>query len=235
MRKELVLFSVLLISSACATSETVELKPAVRDFTPENTAIVVVEFQKQWTEPRFPGVYYRMIRKQYESRNVYEQTVRLLTSARSAEYPVVQAPLIIDPKEKKGIFAWLTMGNVFTKGRERSEFTEGIVAKTDHIVSGRYGFNGFLGSDLEKTLNKTGAKNILFCGFTTEHCVDMTMNAAEKKGYTAWLIPECTATKNARLQKKTEEKWGHAERIVSLSEAVEVFNKEALHNNDPWD
>lgn len=208
------------MSKACATGEIIELETASPDFSPENTAIVVVEFQKQWTEP---GLYNRMIRKQYEPRNVFDETVRFLDAGRQTGYPVVQAPLIIDPKNKKGIFAWITFGQIFAKGKTGSEFTEGIVTKTDHIVSGRYGFDGFLGSDLDATLKDIGAKNLLFCGFTTEHCVDMTMNAAEKRGYTVWLIPECTATKNARLQAKTEKKWRDAGRLVQLENAITLF------------
>ena len=208
MHKILVSLWVVIMSTACATHDTVELKPAEPDFTPENTAIVVLEFQKQWTEPVFPKFYHKMIRKEYESRNVYDNTRQLLAMSRKADYPVVQAPLIIDPKNKKGKFAWITMGKVFTKGHKKSEFTDGIVEVGDHIIAGRYGFDGFLGSDLESTLKGVGAKNLLFCGFTTEHCVDITMEAAEKRGFTAWIIPECTATKNARLQAKTEKKMG---------------------------
>ncbi|MFK7733904.1 MAG: isochorismatase family cysteine hydrolase [Pseudomonadales bacterium] len=186
---------------------------------PENTAIFVVEFQNQWTEP---GLYNRMIKEQYDSRNVYENTVRLLSAARDRNFPVVQAPLVIDPKNKQGWFAWLTFGRFFTKGSRRAEFTNGIVQDTDIIVQGRAGFDGFVGSDLAEKLKETGAKNLLFCGFTTEHCVDMTMETALKKhGFDVWLIPDCTATKNARLQNKVEQKWSARNRLLTLENALD--------------
>ncbi len=75
-------------------------------FKPDDTAIVVVEFQNQWTEP---GIYNRMIKDQYDSRNVYINTMELLSTARDNDFPVVQAPLIIDPKRKRGRFAWLRL------------------------------------------------------------------------------------------------------------------------------
>ena len=205
---------------ASLTWATTAMSQTSLDFTPENTAIVVVEFQKQWTEPGFPGIYHRMIRKQYNERSVYDHTDSFLSHARASGFSIIQAPLIIDPRNKQGAFAWLTMGTVFTKGRRRSEFTDGIVADSDLIVTGRYGFDGFLGSALEQALKSDGAENVLFCGFTTEHCVDMTMDAAEARGYSAWLVPECTATKNARLQSKTERKWEQKGRLLPIEVAV---------------
>ncbi|QJB70488.1 isochorismatase family cysteine hydrolase [Parasphingorhabdus halotolerans] len=194
----------------------------VAQLTPSNTAVVVVEFQKQWTEP---GFYNRMIKSEYESRNIFENTVNLLDSARENNFPVVQAPLVIDPKNKKGWFAWLTFASFFTKGTKRAEFTDGIVKKSDIIVNGRYAFDGFKGSDLDAKLKKAGSKNLLFCGFTTEHCVDMTMKEAEERGYNVWLISDCTATKSQKLQKRVEESWNAKGRLLSMAQATAIFEK----------
>lgn len=197
-------------------------------FDADDTAIVVVEFQNQWTEP---GLYNRMIKEQYESRNVYGNTRVLLSAARKSGFPVIQAPLIIDPKNKRGWFAWLTLGRIFTKGSRRAEFTDGIVQDSDHIVTGRIGFDGFVGSDLDKTLKESGVKNLLFCGFTTEHCVDMTMDTAHAEhGYDVWLIPECTATKNAKLQRKTEDKWAEKGRVLPLTKALQAIERQNAIN-----
>ena len=214
-----------------AMSSSSEQQPNVQ-MNADNTAVVVVEFQKQWTEP---GFYHRMIRSEYTSRNVYQNTVRLLETARASQAPVIQAPLIIDPKKKKGWFAWLTFASFFTKGTTRAEFTDGIVKDSDIIVSGRYAFNGFVGSDLDVQLKKTGAKNLLFCGFTTEHCVEMTMNEAEKRGYNVWLVADCTATKNAKLQKKVEARWEAKGRLLDVAGAQNIFAPPGkISHAKPW-
>lgn len=191
---------------------------------PEDTAIVVVEFQNQWTEP---GLYNRMIKEQYDSRSVYDNTVKLLSAARDNNFPVVQAPLVIDPKKKRDWFAWLTFGRFFTKGTRRADFTDGILDDTDIVVGGRSGFDGFVGSDLAEKLKAMGASNLLFYGFTTEHCIDMTMETALKEyGFDVWLIPECTATKSARLQRKVERKWAEKDRLLPLERALHEIETE---------
>lgn len=65
---------------------------------------------------------------------------------------------------------------------------------------------GWMGSNLEELLENKGVKHLYFCGFTTEHCVEMTMNTLKEKGYNCILIRDCTATKNQRLQKKVEKR-----------------------------
>ena len=57
---------------------------------------------------------------------------------------IIHAPLIIDPEHKKGWFAWLTFGKVFTKGTRKVEITEGLFKEGDILVTGRYAFDAFV-------------------------------------------------------------------------------------------
>lgn len=78
--------------------------------------------------------------------------------------------------------------------------------KSDAEVTGRCGFDACEGSNLETMLKDLDKQNLLFCGFTTEHCVEMTMNTLSKKGFNCFLIADCTATKSKRLQNKVEKR-----------------------------
>ena len=44
-----------------------------------NTAILLIEFQKTWTEK---GIFYKLIKKEYLSRNVLGNTKQLISAAR---------------------------------------------------------------------------------------------------------------------------------------------------------
>ena len=88
-----------------------------------NSAILLVEFQKQWTEK---GLYHTLIKKQLNLRSVMENTRRFVSKARDNEVKIFHAPLIIDPNHKKGLFAHLTFGKVFTKGKKGSELSDGL-------------------------------------------------------------------------------------------------------------
>jgi nicotinamidase-related amidase len=167
-------------------------------------AIVLIEFQKQWTEK---GFYYRLIERQLKSRKVLENTHRLIKNARDKGIAVIHAPLIIDPKNKKGWLAHLTRGKVFTKGSWKSEITEGLYERGDLIVEGRYSFDAFKGSDFEELLKNNCLETLYFCGFTTDQCVAKTMKAALDKGYKCYLVSDCTAATNEAKQKKIEKKF----------------------------
>ncbi len=181
-----------------------------------NKAILLIEFQKTWTEK---GVFYRIIKKEYSSRNVLSNTKQLISEARKKGIKIIQAPLILDRSDKerykKTPFpARLTRR--FTVNTWKAEFTNGIYNESDIVVKGRYGFDACEGSDLEQLLKENGIKKIYVCGFTTDHCVKETMNSLINKGYNCILVSDCTATKSNKLQKKIEQEF----ETITSNEAI---------------
>jgi len=169
----------------------------------ENTAILLIEFQKTWTEK---GIFRKIIKKEYEQRNVLDNTKSLILNARKEGIQVIQAPLILDKKDKnykKTPFPARLLKR-FTKGTWKAEFTDGIYESTDLVIEGRYGFDATEGSNLEKILRQNNLKTVFVAGFTTDHCVKETMNSLIEKGFKCFMVSDCTATKNNKLQKKVE-------------------------------
>lgn len=172
----------------------------------ENTAILLIEFQKTWTEK---GIFRKIIKKEYEQRNVLNNTKKLIAEARKEGVTVIQAPLILDKKDvnyKKTPFPARLLRR-FTKGTWKAEFTDGIYEKTDIVVQGRCGFDACEGSDLEQLLKQNKIKTVFVCGFTTDHCVKDTMSSLAGKKFNCIMVSDCTATKNNKLQKKIENKF----------------------------
>ncbi len=62
------------------------------------TAILVIEFQKTWTKKSF---FHKLIKKEYEARNVYQNTKRLLEVARKNNFRIIQAPFVLDKNDKE--------------------------------------------------------------------------------------------------------------------------------------
>ncbi len=186
----------------------------------DRSAIVLIEFQKQWTEK---GLYYWLIKGQLNKRNVMQNSQALVKKARSKGFKIIHAPLIIDPKNKKGWLAYLTFGNVFTRGIWKSELSEGFYEEKDHVVKGRYAFDAFIGSDLENILRENNVKNLFLCGFTTDQCVVKTMRTAIEKGFNCYLVSDCTATMNRFFQWKTERKFrGKIVNYVDIMNGLKV-------------
>ena len=170
----------------------------------QKTAILLIEFQNQWTKK---GLYHRLIKGQLEKRGVLGNTKKLVNWARNEGIKIIHAPLVIDPRNKKGWLAFLTLGKVFTKGTWKSEISEGLFKEGDLLVKGRYAFDAFVGSDLEDILRQNGIETVFVCGFTTDQCVAKTMTTMMKKGFNAYLVSDCTATMNGFFQKRTEKKF----------------------------
>jgi len=186
-----------------------------------DTIILLIEFQKTWTEK---GIFYKLIRKEYESRNVLKNTINLVEAARRDGYKVIQAPLILDKEDKerykKTPFPARLLKR-FTKGTWKAEFTDKILDSTDIVIKGRYGFDACKGSNLEQTLIDNKIKTVLVCGFTTDHCVKETMNSLIDKGFNSIMVADCTATKNNKLQRKIELEF----KTITSNDAIEQINK----------
>ncbi|NOY06647.1 MAG: cysteine hydrolase [Chlorobi bacterium] len=184
------------------------------------TAIVLVEFQKQWTEK---GLFNRLIRKQLETRDVVERTRRLVKEARERGVTIIHAPLVVDTNRKKGWLAYLTFGKIFTKDTWKAELVQGLFAEGDIIARREYynlsGFDAFYKSGLEDELKTHGIKHVFICGFATDQCPSKTLRTALRKGFEAWLVADCTATFNGFFQKNAERK--HRERVVNSREFLE--------------
>ncbi len=169
----------------------------------EQVAILSVEFQKSWTDK---GFFNRLIKKELRRKDVINNTINLFNFARENGIKVIQAPLLIDKKDKnykKTPFPARLFGQL-TKGTWKAEFTEGVYKQSDIVAIGRYGFDATEGSNLEKILRENNIKTVYVCGFTTDHCIKETMNSLIEKGFKCIMVSDCTATRNNKLQKKIE-------------------------------
>ena len=181
-------------------------------------AILSIEFQKSWTDK---GFFNRSIKKELQRKDVINNTIDLLNFARKNKMKVIQAPLLIDKKDKnykKMPFPARLFGQL-TKGTWKAEFREGIYKQSDIVAVGRYGFDATKGSNLESLLQEKNIKTVYICGFTTDHCVKETMDSLIKKGYKCIMVSDCTATRNKKLQNKIEQNF----EIISSNDLIKKF------------
>jgi nicotinamidase-related amidase len=137
-------------------------------YDPSSTAIVLVEFQRQWTAP---GLYHRTIRRELARLGSIENAAALAAQARRAGALVVHAPLVIDPARKRGTLAHLTRGRVFRLGSPSAALEPRVHEPTDLIATGRTAFDPFTDSTLHELLRQHGTRTVLFAGFATDQCV----------------------------------------------------------------
>jgi len=184
----------------------------------KNDVIVLLEFQNQWTKP---GLFNLLVGREMRRNNVLKNAQTLLGVARKVGVPVLQAPLWVDPKNLKGLYAHLTRGMFFRKGSIKGAIDERIMVDTDIVIQGRTAFDAFVGSDLEETLKPYRGQRILFAGFATDQCVLKTILSAQKLGYDAWLISDVSATFFKFIQNNTENKLG--DKVINTASLVKEY------------
>jgi nicotinamidase-related amidase len=54
--------------------------------------------------------------------------------------------------------------------------------------------SAFIGTDLEKDLNKAGIKKVVILGLTTNHCISTSVRMANNLGFETILVSDATAT-----------------------------------------
>jgi len=170
-------------------------------------AILVVEFQKTWTQDSF---FHFLIKNEYTSRNIYENSISLLNNAREHKVNVIQSPFIIDINDKeiynKIPFLPKFLGQ-FKANTWRTEYTNGIFKNSDYEVKGRTAFDNTVDSNLIEILKELKTKIIYIMGFTTDHCVAETIDSLLKFGYEVILIKDASATFKNKVQLKMEDKY----------------------------
>lgn len=173
----------------------------------DEIAILVVEFQKTWTQDSF---FHLLIKKEYTTRNIYEKSINLLSHARKHDVKIIQSPFIIDKNDKKVYkkipFLPKLLGQ-FKANTWRAEYTDGIYEDSDYEVKGRTAFDNTIDSNLIQILKDLKTKTIYIMGFTTDHCVAETIDSLLKLGYKVILIKDASATFKHSVQLKMEDKY----------------------------
>lgn len=183
------------------------------------TILILNEYQKQWTER---GLYHNLIKGQLKERNVLENVERLIEEWRNNNLPIIHAPIIQDPQNKKGFLANVSNAGFFTKGTWKSEFTEGTYQNNDIVLQGRYTFNIFQGSDFDQVLKSNNIKTFFICGFTTSLCIKKTVEDARARGYNFIIINDCSATFTSFLQNRFDKQF--IEHITTSSDVIDSLN-----------
>ncbi|MGD1843652.1 MAG: isochorismatase family protein [Thermonemataceae bacterium] len=187
-----------------------------------NTAIIVIEFQKTWTQKG--NFLNRLIRKPLKKRQVISVTKRFLHLARQKDYTIIHTPLILDKSQKEQYKKMPLMPKLmgaFTANTWKAEFEEDIKEDSDLVAVGRTGFDACEGSNLQELVK--GYEYLLIAGFLTDQCVEATLQTLQAKGYTCIMISDSTATISNGIQQKIEKR----NPSMQTNELLAIMNQSA--------
>ena len=166
---------------------------------PNNTAVVLIEFQNDFTTEG--GKLHEAVKSVMDSTSMLDNTVAMVNQAREAGATIVHVPIQFAPDFREmsnspyGILKGCKDGEVFQKGTWGAEIVDALKPQSnDIVVEGKRGLDGFATTNLDFILRSRKIENVALAGFLTNCCVESTMRTAYELGYNVVTLKDCAAT-----------------------------------------
>ncbi len=184
---------------------TIEAEPYEFEFDPATTALVMIDFQRDFV---YPGGFGEALGNDTSPLlPALPPAERVLKACREAGLFVLHTreghrPDLSDLPPAKRIRGRgpTTIGDVGPMGRilVRGELGHDIVEEVYPIegepVVDKPGKGAFYATDLDAILKMKGIRQLIVCGVTTEVCVHTTVREANDRGYDALVLSDCVAS-----------------------------------------
>lgn len=203
-------------SMASSKKLEVDAQPYPFQFSPEHTAVIMIDMQRDFI---LPGGFGATLGNDV-SRLVPTVAVarRLFDWCRSLGMLVIHtkeahsADLSDCPKTKlnRGAPALRigdqgSMGRILIDGEVGSDFIEELAPLTGETVIVKPGKGAFYATELGRILTDKGITHLLLGGVTTEVCVQTTMREANDRGYECLLVEDATESYFPQFKQATLE------------------------------
>jgi biuret amidohydrolase len=191
---------------------TVKAEPYEFDFDPKTTALVMIDFQRDFVDP---GGFGEALGNDVSLlRRAVPPAERVLQAARNRGLFVIHTreghrPDLADcPPAKKargrlkaGIGDPGPMGRILVRGEYGHDLVKELQPVAGEPVVDKPGKGAFYATDLDSILKNRGIKQLVVCGVTTEVCVQTTVREANDRGYDCLVLEDCVASYFPEFQK----------------------------------
>jgi ureidoacrylate peracid hydrolase len=172
---------------------------------PQTTAIVLIEYQNDFTTPG--GVFYDGVKNVMHSNNMLTNTVEVADKCRAAGVAVMHAPISFAEGYGEltgnpyGILKGVVDNKAFRKGTWGAAIVDVLTPQPEDIViEGKRGLDAFASTNLDFVLRSKGIQTVVLGGFLTNCCVESTMRSAYERGFDVVTLSDCTATLSQEAQ-----------------------------------
>jgi ureidoacrylate peracid hydrolase len=196
------------LATALARAQELPKLPALdKILKPEQTAIVMVDFQNNFVAPK--GEHYAQMEKQYRETHVIDNAIDLVKRARGLGVQVIQVieGYSDDYRELDwGNGADFHRAQIVRQAWKSSDWNtalyEPMKSDKDIVLSDRKTLNGFGGNGLDTILKSRGIRNVAVGGFTADVCVYATTLAGYDLGYRMFALTDAIVSADAPLTKE---------------------------------
>jgi nicotinamidase-related amidase len=184
---------------------TVKAEPYEFEFDPSTTALLMIDFQRDFVDP---GGFGEALGNDVSLlRRAVPPAEAVLKAARAAGLVVIHTreghrPDLTDcPPSKKargrlkaGIGDPGPMGRILVRGEYGHDIVKELYPESGEPVVDKPGKGAFFATDLDAILKNRGIKQLVVCGVTTEVCVQTTVREANDRGYDCLVLEDCVAS-----------------------------------------
>ncbi len=179
----------------------------------KETAIVFIEFQNDFCKEG--GALYEGVKEQIKAQNTVVNAANCLRRARGKCLTLL-VPIVFEQDYGdmgcEGVLGPIHNNVVQTKAFRKGTWGGEIIdelkpTSEDIVIEGKRTLDAFHSSNLDFVLRVNCIKNVAFCGFLTNVCVEGTARSAYDKGYKVFLLKDCCAALSGEEQKYVEERF----------------------------
>lgn len=179
----------------------------------KETAIVFIEFQNDFCKEG--GALYEGVKNQIKAIGTIANAADCLQKARGKCLTLL-VPIVFEKEYCdmgcEGVLGPIHNNVVQTKAFRKGTWGGEIIdelkpTEKDIVIEGKRTLDAFHSTNLDFILRVNCIKNVAFCGFLTNVCVEGTARSAYDKGYKVFLLKDCCAALSAEEQKYVEEKF----------------------------
>jgi biuret amidohydrolase len=183
----------------------VNAEPYEFEFDPRTTALVMIDFQRDFVDP---GGFGEALGNDVSLvRRAVAPARRVLERARAAGMLVVHTreghrPDLADCPPAKRVRGRLEagigdpgpMGRILVRGEPGHDIVEELAPEPGEPVVDKPGKGAFHATDLHAILANRNIARLVVCGVTTEVCVSSTVREANDRGYDCLVLADCVAS-----------------------------------------
>lgn len=170
------------------------------------SAIIFIGYQNDYFADE--GILRGAIEESAKTNDVLQNTLDLIDSTKNSGATLIQTPIHFTETYEElenpvGILKVIQDVGAFQKGKAGSEIIPAFknYAERIQVVDGKRGLNAFSNTELETTLIRNGIENVVLAGAVTSICIDSTGRAAHERGYSVFVLDDCTAGRSNFEQK----------------------------------
>ena len=191
----------ILCVSWMALSSGQSLPPLAKQLKPEETALVMVDFQNNFAAQ--DGEHYKRLKKFYDDTRMLDNSVEVVKRARALGVLIVHVTEAYTPDYRE--LDWTNPGRFHRSQILRQSWKMGTrpvelfeplrpgPGDKDIMLPNRVQASGFGGNGLDAILRGRGIKNVAVGGFTADVCVYATVLSAFDLGYHVYAVKDAIA------------------------------------------